>query len=299
MDSNDKTGVIYIKITLGDEAYNDIHPDLIAQDIMPVYTMGYQWERVEAMPDRPTMNSKDYTPLVITDYIHETFRVKHDAEPDGFAHGIGAINVANHVRDIYEAARQQDHATIEALRAEVEARHSVMMDRINFLHEDTIAQVEANRERLIRLEASVAAIRSGATFMQELEQDKPTWVPKVGDWVAVTGPNCIGHILHAIGSVHRVSETSPSGRVCAFCNFGNVWHDINTVRPATPEEVAEQEQAITPKFGDLVEYDGMEWRVGCDEPTDGGLWRLCPKKAGSLNTDIVHRSNFRIIDPQP
>ena len=41
---------IYIRITPVDEAYAGMHPDLIAQDIMPSYTTGIVWERVEAMP---------------------------------------------------------------------------------------------------------------------------------------------------------------------------------------------------------------------------------------------------------
>lgn len=42
-------------------------------------------------------------PLLSDDVIRETFRVRHDVEPDGYAHGIGAINVANRVRGFYEA----------------------------------------------------------------------------------------------------------------------------------------------------------------------------------------------------
>ena len=42
-------------------------------------------------------------PLLSDAYIHEAFRVKQDEGYDGFAHGLGVINAANHVRDFYEA----------------------------------------------------------------------------------------------------------------------------------------------------------------------------------------------------
>ena len=93
------------------------------------------------------MDSKDYTPLVITDYIHETFRVKHDADPDGFAHGIGAINVANHVRDIYEARYRQDAATIAALIAEVEALRKVGNDMHSELRANDAGNGSSDHER--------------------------------------------------------------------------------------------------------------------------------------------------------
>ena len=51
-------------------------------------------------------------------------------------------------------------------------------------------------------------------------------------------------------------------------------------------------------FGARVEVKGREneiWKIGCDEPTDEGYWRLCPSKCGNLNTMTAKRHEFTLL----
>lgn len=54
-------------------------------------------------------------PLLSDADLIEKFRVKHDEEYDGYAHGIAGINNATHVRNVYESARAKDAELIQRL----------------------------------------------------------------------------------------------------------------------------------------------------------------------------------------
>ena len=61
--------------------------------------------------------SNEHKPLLSERQLIDKFRVKPDEAPDGYAHGIAAVNTAIYVRDIYEAERAKDRELLaEVLR---------------------------------------------------------------------------------------------------------------------------------------------------------------------------------------
>ena len=132
------------------------------------------------------------------------------------------------------------------------------------------------------------------------------WVPKVGDAVRYkddTGITKMGH-----GVVTKLHKGAMTERISASVNFESThnYFWIEDLRPATDAEIAahlaEQEAKKPVEFGTRVRLRDREhevWKVGCDEPTDDGYYRLCPSKAGNLNTMTAKRNEFTVIDPQP
>ena len=57
--------------------------------------------------------SEKIKPLLSDEEIEEMFRVK-DGKPDGFARGLGAINVAIFVRNVYEDKIEEKDAALKA-----------------------------------------------------------------------------------------------------------------------------------------------------------------------------------------
>ena len=59
--------------------------------------------------------SNEHKPLLSERQLIDKFRVKPDEAPDGYEHGIAAVNTAIYVRDIYEAERAKDRELIQKL----------------------------------------------------------------------------------------------------------------------------------------------------------------------------------------
>jgi hypothetical protein len=61
------------------------------------------------------MSNTKREPVLSNADLNEKFRVKHNEEYDGYAHGTAGFNTAAYVRDIYEAARAKDAELIQML----------------------------------------------------------------------------------------------------------------------------------------------------------------------------------------
>ena len=61
------------------------------------------------------MSNTKREPVLSNADLNEKFRVKHNEEYDGYAHGTAGFNTAAYVRDIYEAARAKDAELIQRL----------------------------------------------------------------------------------------------------------------------------------------------------------------------------------------
>ena len=139
------------------------------------------------------------------------------------------------------------------------------------------------------------------------------WAPKVGDMVVCDknqsvdggGIGWAGAMDKLVGVPMLVKAVYNSG--WAFCNdwnFNNAW-----LRPVTPEEItgykakakaeADAKELAKPiVFGTRVRLKGGGggvWKIGCDEPTGQGNWRVCPPTI-SFSTRIVARHEFTVLD---
>jgi hypothetical protein len=89
----------------------------------------------------------------------------------------------------FQAMREElERASSRAHQARTNSRgNTVILNRIEeYLNKVGQAVIDQGREfqsKLSAIESSVAVIRSGASFMQQLEQDAPKWTPKFGDRV--------------------------------------------------------------------------------------------------------------------
>ena len=136
--------------------------------------------------------------------------------------------------------------------------------------------------------ARVTAAELGLTGVKEEPVKEPEpWKPQVGDWVVVTGPTESNAQRLENGSLHKVTDLAKN----EHCGVGGWWRPKGSLRPASSEEVAKK----VPKFGDRVMYNGDEYRIGCDEPTLQGFWRLCKSKAVDTPR-YAKRSEFTIIN---
>lgn len=139
-----------------------------------------------------------------------------------------------------------------------------------------------------------------------LEPVEEKWVPKVGEWVVCLKlQNQISGI--EVGEAYKVQEGGVEGKVCVIDADGDPrWWEPEHFRPATPEEIAAHEAKAEAQaaedaklvFGARVEVKGREneiWKIGCDEPTDEGYWRLCPSKCGNLNTMTAKSHEFTLL----
>lgn len=199
--------------------------------------------------------------------------------------------------------------------AEVNGRTIAMEARI-------IDRIDATAARLVqdiqKVESNLAVLRSGASFMQELEQNatKPIGL-QVNDYCTGTkdeikelaeqltslGLKWEDHDRHRLGAIvwdkeGLINTYHPSGD-----NHRYTLLDRDTflarARVTAAELGLKPEPVKVPKFGDRVMYDGVEYKIGCDEPSDNGLWRLCPSKAASYNSRLAKRSGFTLLDPHP
>lgn len=171
-------------------------------------------------------------------------------------------------------------------------------------------------ERSIGLiESKLATLNAWEALNEAMSNDKlasPTvaveekWVPKVGEWVVCLKlQNQISGI--EVGEAYKVQEGGVEGKVCVIDADGDPrWWEPEHFRPATPEEIAAHEAKAEAQaaedaklvFGARVEVKGREneiWKIGCDEPTDEGYWRLCPSKCGNLNTMTAKRHQFTLL----
>jgi hypothetical protein len=176
------------------------------------------------------------------------------------------------------------------------------------------------RERLALVESSVAVIRSGATFMQQLEKDaakelglKPVveepWVPKVGDIVVCDEPitNSVSpgwtedQMNRLVGIPIQVTNNE---RACCVRAAGFLWRH-EWLRPANPAEVtayhaAKKEQGRKDKegrlvFGQAVEYqDERGWRVATDKPFSSHTYLIT--KTGQARLEWARIDDLTIID---
>lgn len=169
------------------------------------------------------------------------------------------------------------------------------------------AMTAAMREQLDKIEREVSLIRSGASFMQELEKAKEmgltpvvaeAWEPKAGDWVTCVDTPDDGQM--SVGSTWRVVSTN-NDRVQTnnpTCRFG--WYS-SRFRPATPEEIAkyhaDQQAAkpITPFTTRVKTTGGEEWLV-IHGPSPGGHYTLQRNLEGYCDTLLAERHEFTVIE---
>lgn len=174
------------------------------------------------------------------------------------------------------------------------ADHDRIIDKMNHL--------------LLHVDSQVQSLETLLRTMDKAKAPAPKPKPhkfKEGDWVVVI--DAAGKTSIRIGQVGQVLKSWGKYIDVQGLPYGG-W-DRNRFRPATQEEIdahleAERkaEEAKPIAFGTRVKVIGRDdevWKVGCDEPTDEGCWRLCPSKCGDLNTIIAHRSEFTIITPEP
>ena len=160
--------------------------------------------------------------------------------------------------------------------------------------------IEQHDNRIKAIEGRLDKLASPTVAVEE------KWVPKVGEWVVCLKlQNQISGI--EVGEAYKVQEGGVEGKVCVIDADGDPrWWEPEHFRPATPEEIAAHEAKAEAQaaedaklvFGARVEVKGREneiWKIGCDEPTDEGYWRLCPSKCGNLNTMTAKRHEFTLL----
>lgn len=177
-------------------------------------------------------------------------------------------------------------------------------------------QLDRIENRLGLIESSLAVLRSGTTFMQELDRAAVTakeigLVPveekllKVGDLVAwcadrpeVTNPPS------GVLTVTKTGELNFTGRkyVDVTDSEGIVWsfwaEDFRRLSEAEiAAHLAEQEARKPVVFGTRVECRGKTYRIIADKPDHLGFYPMYCNNARS----VFHakRNEFTVIDPQP
>lgn len=228
------------------------------------------------------------------------------------------------VRDIHPT-------TLKALNMRSDARYSILSDRMTDMEARIMERIDATAARLVKdiqnVEASVAVIRSGASFMQQLEKDArqlqdmkevgekwdtpkaeppvvEKWVPKVGDWVCYTKDSVSSHGEMNPGIVDD-RDIPGSVAVTWACNgaYGpyRSGENVADLRPATTAEVQAHKAAIeaakVPKFGDRVEYGGLECDVVSRQADQENEWTLLhANKPGGTGMYWAKRHEFKIIE---
>jgi len=93
--------------------------------------------------------SNEHKPLLSERQLIDKFRVKPDEAPDGYAHGIAAVNTAIYVRDIYEAERAKDRELMQMLVSNIHSRVMLWSDPEfrEALYADEIKLLELAAER--------------------------------------------------------------------------------------------------------------------------------------------------------
>ena len=162
-------------------------------------------------------------------------------------------------------------------------------------------QLDRIEKLLHKVEASVAVIRSGATPAQDLGL-KAVETIKAGDWVRITGDPGNGS-PHRWLDIVRVKSIDGEWAIIASDAPSSGSRSIlkRKLEKLSKDEIAAQEQAHVPKFGDIVEYEGADdWRVAMDVPTPSGSGsNYALSKINHARIAWAKRSEFRIIDPQP
>ena len=194
--------------------------------------------------------------------------------------------------------------------------------KLDTIHRTVVVRADSIHATLVDTKRSIGSIESKLSTlnawemlneaMSEAKLASPTvaveekWVPKVGEWaVCLKLQNQISGI--EVGEAYKVQEGGVEGKVCVIDADGDPrWWEPEHFRPATPEEIAAHEAKAEAQaaedaklvFGARVEVKGREneiWKIGCDEPTDEGYWRLCPSKCGNLNTMTAKRHQFTLL----
>jgi hypothetical protein len=203
--------------------------------------------------------------------------------------------------------------TLKALNMHSNARHSVLRDGLTAMEGRIMDHIEEVRAMVAKVESSVAVIRSGATFMQQLEKEaakelglqpvvEEPWVPKVGDLVVCFDLDGFGGLYDGVGEVMKVWPTHwqvqwPSGSIAE--------HSAKTTRPANAAEIsqchaAKQEEERKEKearlvFGQAVEYQNDRgWKVATDKPFSSNTYLIT--KTGQARVEWARIDDLTIID---
>ena len=211
---------------------------------------------------------------------------------------------------------------LDRIEKKLDTIHRTVVVRADSIH----ATLVDTKRSIGSIESKLATLNAWETLNEAMSKDKlasPTvaveekWVPKVGEWVVCDLDHSNDHnhnpywaeemsdivgrplLVYGIidGDVVAGVNDEHSGRWC--------WN-MSWLRPATPEEIAAHEAKAEAQaaedaklvFGARVEVKGREneiWKIGCDEPTDEGYWRLCPSKCGNLNTMTAKSHEFTLL----
>jgi hypothetical protein len=110
-------------------------------------------------------------------------------------------------------------------------------------------------------------------------------------------PTRIDLILQGVNSISErlalLEQNAPSAAETLKAELRSISDRIDALRM---EQYAISGAKKVPKFGDRVMCNGQEWKVGCDQPSDAGHWRLCPSKADYYTSRLAKRSEFTLID---
>ena len=188
---------------------------------------------------------------------------------------------------------------LDRIEKKLDTIHRTVVVRADSIH----ATLVDTKRSIGSIESKLATLNAWETLNEAMSNDKlasPTvaveekWVPKVNALAVYDG---------IVGMVD-----AHSANVGDWWSIHGRWVPTHKLSSPSPEEIASHEAKVKAEaqaaedaklvFGARVEVKGREneiWKIGCDEPTDEGYWRLCPSKCGNLNTMTAKRHEFTLL----
>lgn len=198
--------------------------------------------------------------------------------------------------------------TLKHIQALAEERSKNDRKAAVTFHEDIVAQIEANRAHLIRIESRLAVLNSFETPMRTMEEAKaPAPEPhkfKEGDWVVVTGHAGVCGSNEFRGTIARIEKhNTQCSKDAWYIREAASWFDAKNLRPATQAEIDEAErkaeEAKPIAFGTLVKWRDRDALYLWEEPNNIHRLAIKGNDLFSPGTTSSVRSEFTIITPEP